>query len=992
MQGVQGLQSYIAKNAAARNRVDLAILKDKCEQGSKPLLLCDLCPVVEFLLSAYDAHLVKTGQLSPYALLYGGDLKLYGQRILAFVRALRHVGVSPIFFLECSPGANVKHFETVFSQLCSQHEQVLERCAAVHQVCDGTGDILKVHWQLGQDALSEIASCLQSEGVCLVFCTRGTTAEMIEYQRTHSTVVGVLSTNPDFALAVGSTYVPLSFFDLEDTLGIHSAMICPDPTSIVCEYVDSDTLCQTLELKDERNLVDIAILCGNQFTAQLNVTCEPCKQLGLASSSFECVSSWAAALDPEQWPHIAEDLHFDPVYREAITQSFDLYAPSYSDDSGGDGAPARLVEKTNANENYSLIKVEVKVCDTTLVSINNGVYWRWPVLEPVSLGQSCFHDLTLPLRKKVYSVLGQELVYEHGRTSAKTFTTVSVQVDDKHDMCVTGWSENQRLVALFQLMTDYGEGVSTGTFTEAVASTVSELDGDLTCVLPKVVPACASLCFMCHLASEPGYSLEHHELQALLITCLFCSASVPPHVVPERPSSRALTVAMQFSHTIEQAQLLASALRVKDSLPSPSSVFYPMAYIPHHMASILHPQEQQPSATLKEAYHNYHWIVHNPPVSQLIEELSNNWRQPNLKRLVKLFAESMQCIQNHNSFLFLSSQLPSLPPPNLQLNFNRVSVDEDYGEDDIEISTTYGTTPCKAEVSNEEVKEKLPVSPKSDHDWTELSSSQDRLVLEDFQYFSHGFVEEGEGLAGERLESVQSEDGKEVGWGGVKEKGVGVETEALGVGSNEGVIADDVEYDSLNESDSESQGSFSPSNKREKSASVDLSATEEDITPRPPSSSSSSSYSSCNFSQSVASPSPTTQWQFQRRRGPDLPIAAHRLKLLELIEQNRIVCVEGETGCGKSTRVPQYILDYSLCLSPPRECQVLVSQPRRMAAIKLAERVATERGERVGYTVGYCVGGEHTNSSTASITYCTTGYLLQVRASTTTQQHNTPLQ
>ena len=135
----------------------------------------------------------------------------------------------------------------------------------------------------------------------------------------------------------------------------------------------------------------------------------------------------------------------------------------------------------------------------------------------------------------------------------------------------------------------------------------------------------------------------------------------------------------------------------------------------------------------------------------------------------------------------------------------------------------------------------------------------------------------------------------------------------------------------------------------------------------------------------MISPPPSTH------QSPDLPIAAHRLKLLELIEENRIVCVEGETGCGKSTRVPQYILDYSLSLSPPRECRVLVSQPRRMAAIKLAERVAAERGERVGYTVSYCVGGENTHSSVAAITYCTTGYLLQVRACNTAPLHATTL-
>ena len=101
-----GLQNYIAKNGAARNRVDLATLRESSKQSSELLLLCDFFPVVEFVLSAYDAHLVKTGQISPYSLLYGGDLKLYSQRILAFVRALKYVGLSPVFFLECSPGAN----------------------------------------------------------------------------------------------------------------------------------------------------------------------------------------------------------------------------------------------------------------------------------------------------------------------------------------------------------------------------------------------------------------------------------------------------------------------------------------------------------------------------------------------------------------------------------------------------------------------------------------------------------------------------------------------------------------------------------------------------------------------------------------------------------------------------------------------------------------------------------------------------------------------
>ncbi len=76
--------------------------------------------------------------------------------------------------------------------------------------------------------------------------------------------------------------------------------------------------------------------------------------------------------------------------------------------------------------------------------------------------------------------------------------------------------------------------------------------------------------------------------------------------------------------------------------------------------------------------------------------------------------------------------------------------------------------------------------------------------------------------------------------------------------------------------------------------------------------------------------------------------------------------------------VPQFILDEALSSDPPKDCHILVTQPRRVAAMKLAERVAQVRGERLGKTVGYCIGGERHRSSSTQLTYCTIGYMLQV--------------
>lgn len=57
--------------------------------------------------------------------------------------------------------------------------------------------------------------------------------------------------------------------------------------------------------------------------------------------------------------------------------------------------------------------------------------------------------------------------------------------------------------------------------------------------------------------------------------------------------------------------------------------------------------------------------------------------------------------------------------------------------------------------------------------------------------------------------------------------------------------------------------------------------------------------------------------------------------------------------CGKTTQIPQFILDSSLEGPPSKVANIICTQPRRISAISVAERVAKERMERVGITVGY---------------------------------------
>ncbi|XP_074021274.1 probable ATP-dependent RNA helicase DHX34 [Numenius arquata] len=101
-----------------------------------------------------------------------------------------------------------------------------------------------------------------------------------------------------------------------------------------------------------------------------------------------------------------------------------------------------------------------------------------------------------------------------------------------------------------------------------------------------------------------------------------------------------------------------------------------------------------------------------------------------------------------------------------------------------------------------------------------------------------------------------------------------------------------------------------------------------------------------------------------------LPIAQYRERLLEAVAQNQVVVVAGDTGCGKSTQVPQFLLaaGYS---------HVACTQPRRIACISLAKRVAFESLHQYGNQVGYQIRFESTRSPATRLLFLTEGLLLR---------------
>ncbi|CAH9072884.1 unnamed protein product [Cuscuta epithymum] len=107
-----------------------------------------------------------------------------------------------------------------------------------------------------------------------------------------------------------------------------------------------------------------------------------------------------------------------------------------------------------------------------------------------------------------------------------------------------------------------------------------------------------------------------------------------------------------------------------------------------------------------------------------------------------------------------------------------------------------------------------------------------------------------------------------------------------------------------------------------------------------------------------------------------LPIASFESTITSSIESSQVVLISGGTGCGKTTQVPQYVLDHMWAKGEP--CKIVCSQPRRVSATSVSERIATERGENIGDTVGYKIRLESNGGRHSSIIFCTNGILLRV--------------
>ncbi|KAI9324567.1 P-loop containing nucleoside triphosphate hydrolase protein [Obelidium mucronatum] len=125
----------------------------------------------------------------------------------------------------------------------------------------------------------------------------------------------------------------------------------------------------------------------------------------------------------------------------------------------------------------------------------------------------------------------------------------------------------------------------------------------------------------------------------------------------------------------------------------------------------------------------------------------------------------------------------------------------------------------------------------------------------------------------------------------------------------------------------------------------------------------------------------TQKYQEMQSFRQQLPVSLMKSQILDLVAKNQVVIISGETGSGKSTQIPQFLLENAIEQGLVGKVNIVCTQPRRISATSIASRVSEELGDPQnfgsGSLVGYSVRLDSKISSTTRLTFQTIGVLLR---------------
>ena len=569
--GVRGLLKFLRTHEESRRRnISLKQTGERLRQQGEvnAILVCDFLSVIRWLLETYHEVMVKNDLYSNYSYIYGGDVNDYTNRVLDFVKALRYIGIEPIFFVDGPRGSNYKDLEFKLNTWMKKDTRRLESLDYVTEYCNYSHDhnepakikkfkfpyLLKV----------QIISALLKDDVhaTVTICDGQADSIMGDYASKHQNVCGILTTDTDMTMMRGCDIFHCKFFDRYDQLELNTPTLNTKPTDIKCDRIQPSSLARSLDLPEDA-LPALSIMLGNDFTGWLNVEAKIHSKLEFHYPYLQSAANWIRSNkcnSAEEFlaiPFINEICSEHPKYVAAVNHTYEFYKHS-------EVVP---VDST-CSENAKLIKQEIRngrVPLKLLSVVNCGVYWRYSISQL---------DVLSPFRLLQYSLIGVTNIVEyHGQSQHPVNTITPCSSSILKQLRVL--SNQGKMYALLKMITQ------SRALTEESANingmlqlTIDEASNDSICVAPNLVSFLTCTCLL------TGIRFFGTSPMPLVLACILSSTHNPPQKISARPSARAVTIGAQFSSILQHVLELASIVGINLCLPADCFQFF--MYVPLH--------------------------------------------------------------------------------------------------------------------------------------------------------------------------------------------------------------------------------------------------------------------------------------------------------------------------------------------------------------------------------------------------------------------------
>ena len=591
--GVRGLLKFLRTHKESRRRnISLRQTGERLrlELGQvNVILVCDFLSVLYWLLKTYHEVMVKNDLYSNYSYIYGGDFNNYTNRVLDFVKALRYIGIEPVFFVDGPRGST---FKDLRFKLNTWKRKEMGRFGLVDyysKFCNYSPDcsdpILIKPFTIKCLLLQHIISTLLNDNVTVTICDGEADSIMGDYASKHQNVCGILTTDTDMTMMRGCDIFHCKFFDRNENLKLNTPKLNTEPTDIKCDRIQPSSLARSLDLPEDA-LPALSIILGNDFTGWLNEEAKIHSKLKFNYPYLQSAANWIrpnkcnSAEEFLAIPFISEICSEHPKYAAIVKHTYKFYKHSEVVDLAEHSPCSELIKKEIKNGNISRNLLSV---------VNCGVYWCICIDELDS--KICMYDVLSPLRLLLYSLIEVEEVVEYGQSSIYPDPELS---EKRHLMIVPVdtitpcsssilkqlrvLSNQRKMYALLKMITQ------SAALTEESANingmlqlTIDEASNDSIYVAPNLVSFLTCTCLLTAIRYNILFGTSP---MPLVLACILSSTRNPPQKISARPSARAVTIGAQFSCILQHVLELASIVGI--NLCPPADCFQSFMYVPLH--------------------------------------------------------------------------------------------------------------------------------------------------------------------------------------------------------------------------------------------------------------------------------------------------------------------------------------------------------------------------------------------------------------------------